>query len=130
MGLRSACFATLVAAASGAFEGLYCGEPTATNYVANPQPGFVNAPWTCSVVYKGCTNPLADNYESYATEPSLCMFLGTGCNDTFAMNFDPRATFNAGTCRYAKIGCTDPTAANYHSAFSISCAWATPPPDM
>jgi hypothetical protein len=39
MGLRSACLATLVAAASGAFEGFYCGEPTATNYVANPQPG-------------------------------------------------------------------------------------------
>jgi hypothetical protein len=43
MGLRSACLATLVAAASGAFEGFYCGEPTATNYVANPQPGECRA---------------------------------------------------------------------------------------
>ena len=43
MGLRSACLATLVAAASGAFEGFYCGEPTATNYVANPEPGECRA---------------------------------------------------------------------------------------
>ena len=54
--------------------------------------GYVNAPWTCRVVYTGCMDRLADNYESYATEPALCMFLGTGCNDTFAMNFDPRAS--------------------------------------
>ena len=43
MRLRSACLAALVAAASGAFEGFYCGESSATNYVANPQPGECRA---------------------------------------------------------------------------------------
>ena len=43
MGLRPACLAALVAAASGAFEGFYCGESSATNYVANPQPGECRA---------------------------------------------------------------------------------------
>ena len=51
MGLRSAFLATLVAAASGALAGFYCGEPTATNYVANPQPGECHAPLSHLVRY-------------------------------------------------------------------------------
>ena len=81
----------------------------------------VPAPWDCKYAYYGCANPAADNYLSFATHalPLLCMF--GGCPDSAATNFDANATFHdAGACKPAVAGCTDPHAENFVSVDSCS----------
>ena len=96
------------------------------------------APWICLydnvtgsapkagsyTAFIACKNPGAVNFVPWAdiSDESLCTF--RGCNDTLATNTDPQATFFDGTCEYDRIGCTDPTAANYAKAFTLSCQFA------
>merc|ERR1719502_617568 len=71
---------------------------------------------------------VADNYRSDAEldDASMCSY--GGCNDTVAANHLAQATYDDGSCIYHRVGCTDPNAANYDPAFTVSCAWAQPPP--
>ena len=84
MGLRPACLAALVAAASGAFEGFYCGEPTATNYVANPQPG------ECRALCR-------------APRSRTCACVRTSLSLHFAMPWGPRACAHLRACSSVSI---------------------------
>ena len=83
MGLRSACLATLVAAASGAFAGFYCGEPTATNYVANPQPGECRA--------------------APRSRTCVCSQMCTSLSLHFALPWGPRACAHLRACSSGSI---------------------------
>ena len=71
-----------------------------------------------------CTDPTAENYNSWATTSSNTVCTYRGCNDTDAINTVATSTFFDGTCQYDRIGCTDPTAANYADAFTLSCQFA------
>ena len=52
-----------------------------------------------------------------------CAVYWVSCGDSGATNYQPdAAAFDDALCRFG--GCTDPTAANYHSAFAESCARA------
>ena len=83
MRLRSACLAALVAAASGAFEGFYCGESTATNYVANPLPGECRAPRSPHL--------------------RLCSLLRTSLSLHIALPWGPRACAHLRACSSGSI---------------------------
>ena len=100
---------------------LHCSDPAAANY--QQIPDGVAAPWLCTYLAYGCGDPLADNFDPDVDvlAASMCMF--AGCNDTDATNFDGRATFNDGSCRYERQGCTDPASPSYSPAFTVSCSW-------
>ena len=117
--------AQFVIAAAATSPMLHCSDPAAANY--QQIPDGVAAPWLCTYLAYGCGDPLADNFDPDVDvlAASMCMF--AGCNDTDATNFDGRATFNDGSCRYERQGCTDPASPSYSPAFTVSCAWATPP---
>ena len=94
----------------------------------------MSAPWLCKFDIYGCDDPAADNYRSvyftlyndrFHAAPKMCQY--GGCNDTLAMNYDSKATYNTGICKYAKRGCTDPTAATYSPHFDVTCDWSQPP---
>ena len=108
----------------------YCSNPSADNYQAQlASSSAVAAPWTCTFSAHGCADPGADNYHSaIATGGGVavaCQY--GGCNDTAATNFVPRATYNDGSCSYVKRGCMDPSSPVFSSAFTETCAWASPP---
>ena len=92
-------------AAAATSPTLHCSDPAAANY--QQIPDGVAAPWLCTYLAYGCGDPLADNFDPDVDvlAASMCMF--AGCNDTDATNFDGRATFNDGSCRYERQGCTD-----------------------
>ena len=78
-------------------------SPSCAEKLANSaeQPELIEAPWTCSYAYYGCSDPKADNYASDAIIPlrHICQY--GGCNDTNAINFDVNATYNNGNCTRA-----------------------------
>jgi hypothetical protein len=111
--LRAASFgltlALILHSATAVTPTFFCDDPGGKNFDPNlsQTPGdAVHAPWTCQYAIYGCTDPAADNYASWVEQPLayLCQF--GGCNDTDAANFDSSATYNDGTCTYARIGCT------------------------
>ena len=72
-----------------------CSDPTAINYVTDPNPN--NDPGTYTLVDDGS-----------------CIFDVFGCTDPAALNYDPTATVDDGSCAYAAVpGCMQLDACNY-----------------
>jgi len=67
----------------------------------------------------GCTYSNAENYNQGATiDDGSCAV--AGCMDPFAPNFDQHATFNDGSCTSYLRGCTDSTAGNYATYYTVA----------
>ena len=70
----------------------------------------------------GCTIPSALNYDSTATvfQAGSCVYQVLGCTDSTATNFAPLADTDDGSCIPSVVGCTDPTASNYDPSYNVN----------
>ena len=68
------------ASSASAAPTLYCADSTASNYESHSGADeFVSAPWLCTYLVYGCSDPLADNHDADidVSVATMCMFAGT-----------------------------------------------------